>query len=104
MSFAKRWEKLSQNVFTTFRYPRKDADWREGEKVQIFIKNRSPNRLYLGNAEIISKVSKEVPAALTVDEARADGFDNIQEMEAFMRQYYGRDFLPRFNKLTLIWI
>ena len=110
MSFARRWEKLDRKLFTTFRYTRKDRDWKVGERVQIFIQNRSPHRVFLGIAEIISHVPRTLDSGnhqlgiVTHNEAIADGFNNLPEMESFMRAYYGRDFNPVFNKITLKWI
>jgi hypothetical protein len=114
MSFAKRWDKLGNGIFTTFRYPRKDRDWSPGEKVQVFIKNRSPHRVFLGIAEILSKVPRALlvtddPAKygrkmVTHEEAKSDGFEDIRAMESFMLAYYGKDYSPDFNKLTLRWI
>lgn len=110
MSFARRWEKLERKFFTTFRYPRKDNDWKVGERVQIFIQNRSPHRVFLGIAEIVSRVPRTLdskdnfPGHITHNEAIADGFNNLIDMESFMKDFYGRDFNPVFNKLTLKWI
>jgi hypothetical protein len=117
MSFAKQWEKLGKEEFSTFRYPRKDKDWTAGEKVQVFIKNRSPHRLFLGLAEVTSKEHRvlnpdtrrsdnppDFPHWITDNEAAADGFNSLIEMEHFMIKYYGRDYSPDFNKLILRWI
>jgi hypothetical protein len=114
MSFAKRWEKLKKKTFSTFRYPRKDKDWSEGETVQVFLLNRSPHRVFLGTAEIVSKnprylvnTNEPLPSnrgIVTQKEAQADGFENPGEMEKFMIQYYGKDYSPEFNKLMLKWI
>jgi len=113
ISFAIQWEKLGKKEFSTFRYPRKDTDWTVGEKVQVFIKNRSPSRIFLGVAEIISKdprtlviVEDPLPAnrgIVSQKEAQADGFKNLREMASFMADHYGRDYSPDFNKLTLRW-
>jgi hypothetical protein len=114
ISFAKRWGKLKKGFFSTFRYPRKDTDWTVGEKVQVFIKNRSPHRIFLGIAEITCKAPRTL--LITTDpipnnrgiatqrEAKDDGFENLAEMAAFMSDYYGKDYSPDFNKLTLKWI
>jgi hypothetical protein len=114
MSFAKRWKKLEKPQFSTFRYPRKDTDWHDGETVQVFLLNRSPHRVFLGTAQIVAKnlrhlfVTKDpIPSGrgrVTEREANADGFENLEEMEKFMIRYYGKDYSPDFNKLTLKWI
>ncbi len=53
ISFTEMWLKLKSPVFTTFRFPRKDKDWQVGEIVQVYFKNRSPDRKKLGEVEII---------------------------------------------------
>ena len=55
ISFSKRWPKLLNQEFTTFRFPRKDRNWEVGERVQVYYKNRTPEREKLGEAEIINK-------------------------------------------------
>ncbi len=118
ISFCKKWEKLEQPEFTTFRFPRKDKDWYVGEVVQVFYRNRSPLREKLGVAEIIEKERRELDSfftdgrlisprdiPLTTDEeAIADGFMGREDMATFMERQYGLDYLSLFNKLTLKWI
>lgn len=35
------WPKLRQDIFTTYRFPRKDWDWQTEEIVQVVFKPRS---------------------------------------------------------------
>jgi hypothetical protein len=92
MSFAKLWDKLKNPVFTTFRYPRKDRDWSAGERVSVFIKNRSPSRVFCGIAEIVRKDKRTLKAgsgpglpaaAISPKEAVEDGFQGIISMQNF---------------------
>jgi len=105
ISFTKKWGKLSQPEFTTFRFPRKDKDWYVGEIVQVFFKSRSPQREKLGEAEIIAKEIKltgDRTTDVTDAEAKADGFRDILDMETWMRKTYGTTRIwARMNKLTL---
>ena len=85
LGFNKRWPKLTLEVFTTFRFPRKDRDWEVGEKVQCVLHPRSKHREVLCNAEIIAKEPRwmrffstpSTPVGIppvSDDEAEADGF------------------------------
>jgi len=104
ISFSKKWGKLNQPEFTTFRYRRKDAelgrDWHLGETVQVYYKNRTPEREKLGEAEIIAKEIKQCQM-ISEDEARADGFDEVSEMMEFLKSPYS---FTLISKLTLRWI
>lgn len=104
ISFSEFWLKLTNSHFTTFRFPRKDKDWGEGEVVQVFYKNRSPNRKKLGEAIIVSVEPKKYGAD-TDEEAQADGFKDLRDMEHWMIKKYGeaRTYEP-MNKLTLQWV
>jgi len=103
LGFTKKWEKLSQNTFTSFRYPRKDSDkgrdWHNGEILKIVFQPRHQNE-YLGVARVISKVSKHV-FEITKEEAIADGFTSYAEMMAFLKAGEPNVVI---NKLTLEWI
>lgn len=103
ISFSKKWDKLNQIEFTTFRFPRGDKDWYQSEIVQVFFKSRSPQRENLGVAEIISKESRL--GAQDDAEAQADGFIDCQDMEQWMIKTYGeRKTWKPMNKLTLRWV
>ena len=106
LGFAKMWDKLKQLEFTTFRYPRRDRDWRLGESVQIVIKPRSKDREYLGYAEIIAIWSDHMED-ISDEEAQQDGFIDAKDMKAWLRKTYGSDdrwvFCVPMNKLTLRW-
>jgi hypothetical protein len=118
MSFSKKWDKLQELEFTTFRYPRKDTDWYVGEIVQVYFKSRSPKlREKLGEARIINKEYRElspmfaiggeydVGAQLVTDsEAIPDGFTSREDMVKYMEKQYGKNYISLFNKLTLRWI
>jgi len=111
ISFSKKWDKLNQHEFTTFRYPRGDKDWYVGEVVQVFYKSRSPQREKLGIAEIIGKERREldpnfesITPVVTHAEAREDGFIDRGDMVVFMQKQYGLNYISLFNKLTLKWV
>ena len=109
ISFTKKWDKLHQPEFTTFRYPRRDKDWYVGELVQVYFKNRSPKREKLGIAEIVGKERRELDGffkddrLITEAEAIEDGFNDFADMVAFMEKQYGLDYISLFNKLALKW-
>jgi len=116
LGFSKRWRKLSDPEFTTFRFPRKDKDWRIGEQVQIVYKPRSKERELLGVAEITNLYSirifpEPIPdpicpiGAITEREAIADGFASLKAMQLWMWDRYKRRVVNEpMNKLTLKWI
>lgn len=81
-------------------FPRNDKDWFVGEQVQVVLKPRSRNREKLGLAVIINK---EVRCrAIDDNEAKADGFNDCREMEAFMVKAHGiAKTRQPMNKITL---
>ncbi len=110
LSFCKKWDKLNKDEFTTFRYPRADKNWYVGEMVQVFYKNRSPNREYLFNAQIIDIQTRELDPhfakrqqipLLTDKEANEDGFPSRIDMAEYMAKQYGLDYISKFMKMTL---
>ena len=107
LGFQKNWAKLSDPVFTTFRFPRKDSDrgrdWRVGETVQVVLHSRTPQREVLFCAEIIGKESTEL-GGITDAEAVADGFPGgWSEMANWLTKTYGKlDLGKVINKLTLM--
>lgn len=117
VSFSKKWGKLHLELpieerpeFTTFRFPRKDRDMEVGERVQVYFKNRTPQREKLGEAIIINKEMRKIATAYepyrpTEEEAIADGFTSLFEMNVWFREVHGnRIFEEPVNKLTLKWI
>lgn len=115
ISFCKKWDKLNQPEFTTFRFPRKDKDWYVGEIVQVYFKNRSPQREKLGVAEIISKEKRNIATnwgedeeapMVSNEEAIADGFENWGAMlDGLLTMHpVARLAHKTMNKLTLTWI
>jgi len=116
LGFTKKWTKLNQDEFTTFRYPRGDKDWGIGELVKVVIQpRRKGGGESLGTAEIKNKELREFDAEyyelakdnvplITDGEAIADGFTSAEDMIAWLEKTYGKlDFWPRMNKLTLRW-
>ena len=115
MGFQKQWinqvtqtPKLSEETFTTFRFPRKDRDWEVGETVQIVIQPRTKGRLPMGEAMIVTKEIKCLiggkATSITNDEARVDGFRLATELVDFIMK--GRPlshWLLHPNRLTLRW-
>lgn len=111
LGFSKRWDKLNQLEFTTFRFPRKDKDWEVGELVQIVYKpRRKGGGEMLGIAEIVGKGIRDMTRSIgstfpqiTIDEAKEDGFVNYIEMRGWLNKTYGkhRVFYKPMNKLTL---
>lgn len=107
ISFTKKWDKLQKPEFTTFRFARKDRDWEIGERVQVYFKNRTPQREKLGEAIITNKELRKIATAYeqyrpTEEEAVADGFSSVFEMNTFFRDTHGhRIFEEPINKLTL---
>ena len=110
ISFSKKWDKLQQLEFTTFRFFRKDKNWYIGETVQVFFKNRSPQREKLGVAEIIKMELRKIATSFkqyrpTEREAQEDGFTSLLDMNNYFRKTYGsRIFKEPVNKLTLRWV
>jgi len=116
LGFSKRWGKLSNPEFTTFRYPRGDYDWQVGEQVKVvFQPRRKGGGEVLGIAEIIKKEKREFDkeyfeivkdgvALITEEEAIVDGFPSVSDMIKWLEKTYGRlDWMPRMNKLVLRW-
>ena len=116
LGFNKKWDKLKNDTFTTFRFERRDADWQLGETVQVVYKPRTRGREVLGIAKIVSKEPRFVPQndwvlrprcaqQATNSEAIADGFTSIFTMVAWLNKTYGRERLidEPMNKLTLQW-
>lgn len=126
LGFSKKWPKLSRDIFTTYRFSRKDKDWAVEEVVQVVYKPRSKEREILGVARIIRKQLKDLnkrwqyyPSPnfpntsdmITPDEAEDDGFTEMhgggdtQKMRRFFIDTYGYSRCKEpINKLTLYWI
>jgi len=105
LGFSKRWDKLNQNEFTTFRVPRKYRDWERGEVVQIVYHPRSKDHEKLGEARIIEKTGT-ILSSVTNEEATIDGFPlGKVEMWRWMCKSHNISHLNiPLNKLTLYWI
>jgi len=113
LGFSQRWPKLKQPAFTTFRCPRQDRDWHQGELVRVVYRPRSREREVLGYAEIVSREPRTfLPAKkwpqVTKAEAIEDGFDNLDAMKAWLYNAHGEERLSlstgrTMNKLTLEW-
>ena len=101
--FSRKWPKLQQDVYSSFRYPRKDSDkgrdWHLDEIVKVVYHPRQEGE-YLGIAQFIGKQPKRV-YQITKAEAIADGFDSYAEMMEFLKAGEPNIII---NKLTLKWI
>jgi hypothetical protein len=117
LGFTKKWDKLRQDEFTTFRFPRLDRDWYVGEVVQVVYKPRSKAREVLGVARIISKEPRDITGwqqwslptmhpSVGQEEALADGFSSRDDMFEWLRKAHrGRGIHSnQINKLTLRWL
>jgi len=103
MGFAKNWQKLRQEFFTTFRFERKDRDWYIGEVVVVKINPRAKGGgTYVGLAEIVNKENRDGGNFITDKEAVADGFEDKIDMWKWMLKSHSPGQLVRpLNKLTL---
>ena len=105
------WNKLDEDEFTTWRFPRRDKDWILGETVLVVFQPRHDNQM-LGIATILKKepralsrvmVTTDIPLP-TEEEATWDGFQSLGSMLAwFWKVYRYRVFEETANKLTLRW-
>ena len=105
LNFSRKWPKLSQPSFTTFRFPRKDKDWEFGERVRIVYKARTKKKEILGEAIIVNK-EKRYLAGITSEEAIEDGFPKGkgQMQRWFMFVYDTVQIEKPLHKLTLKWV
>jgi len=108
LGFSKKWAKLQSDSFTTFRFPRKDTDWKVGETVQIVYHPRSNvDREVMGQARIVLKEAYLLKPTIgyhypTEEDAEADGFECLDEMLDWFYETYGEQIFTRsINKLTL---
>jgi len=111
LGFSKKWNKLSFDSFTTFRFERRDTDWEIGEQVQVVYKPRSKNREVLGVATVVGKNRRLIPSAIsymalnvlpvTDAEAIADGFESVAGMREWLQGTHGKERALLMNKLTL---
>ena len=118
LGFSEKWDKLLQDKFTTFRFPRKDRDWQVGERVRIVYEpRRKGGGELLGIAEIESKYAVMIIAIdhppdpicpmgeISEEDARVDGFESKKLMQLWMWDKYKRRlYYEPMNKLTLWWI
>lgn len=113
LGFSRKWDKLKQAEFTTFRFARKDKDWQPGETVQIVYKPRSKTREILGTAFIFAKVPRAMCRyigctfpGVTNKEAKEDGFVDYYQMWEWLFDAHGSQRLrdKPMNKLTLRWL
>lgn len=119
MGFSRKWDKLTNPEFSTFRFTRKDKDWKMGECVKVVLNPRKKGGgEYLGIAQIIEKVPRAMAwhgdktgiTPVTNEEANADGFPDNEKrgyfkMWEFLFDNYGGERLlsESMNKLTLFW-
>ena len=76
LGFSKRWDMLSQPLFSTFRLPRKDTDWRMGKELIVL---RPVERARLGTGQIPQRGTQGIGTITNVETVR-DGFENIVDM------------------------
>jgi len=101
LGYSKRWDKLHKPIHTTFRFPRKDRDWFQGEIVQEVYSPRSKARERLQIAEIVLKQPMQL-ADITHEEAIEDGFVSLYAMHEWLaKAHKGGDMFRPINKLTL---
>lgn len=101
LGFSKKWDKLKKQHHTTFRFPRADRDWEVGETVQEVYHPRGKDREVIQFAKIISKTPRDVfNGAITLEEAREDGFASVGEMTAWFRKTYGNN--PKANYMNCL--
>mgnify|MGYP001585030723 FL=1 len=104
LGFSKKWNKLTNQQFTTFRFQRRDKDWEIGEQVQVVYKPRSKEREILGIAQIIAKDFCNI-RELSQTDAIQDGFLDREDMMKWLDKVYkGRIYEEPMNKLTLKWV
>ena len=105
LGFSRKWDKLQQDTFTTFRWRRKDADkgrdWHRGETLKIVYHPRHEHEV-LGIAQVIIKETKQCQM-ITDAEAIADGFQDTGEMMDFLNPPAPAG-MQIVNKLTLKWV
>ena len=101
ISFAKRWEKLEEPEFTTFRMQRRDKDWQLGERVKVVYHARQKDREVLGIADIVRMEEVDLKL-ITLNEAVGDGFQSVAEMVTWLLEVHGARLkqVP-LHKLTL---
>ena len=108
MGFSKKWDKLEQSEFTTFRFPRKDTDrgrdWHNNEILKIVFQPRHQNE-YLGTAQIICKKERWI-SDIRNDEAITDGFPGGKEemWRWLLASHKNCEARTPINKLTLKWV
>ena len=112
MGFEKHWRKLDNNIFTTFRFSRRDTDWHVGETVQIVVQPRasknSGKREHCGTATIIGKEPRII-RDITDAEAIEDGFPGgrmgmfrwLKAKYHFSNSFWRDIVYNHINKLTL---
>lgn len=101
LGFSKKWDKLNNIEFTTFRFPRKDRDWQVGEEVQIVYK---PRRKGGGERLGVARINfKETMTIRDISEFEAvwDGFKNTLDMWLWLKKPKMNKLI---NKLTLRWV
>lgn len=112
LGFSKKWDKLQQPEFTTFRFVRADRDWYVGEQVRIVYQpRRKGGGEQLGVAEILNKERRTFSPLIfgqpvSGAEAKEDGFPGPIAMFGWLEKTYGPHRLNQepMNKLTLKWI
>jgi len=104
LGFQKKWAKLGELEFTTFRFPRADKDWWLGELVQVVVKPRSKQREPVCIAQIVSITPIDIRHISEVM-AIKDGFASRAEMLSWLEKTYHNQYRwlwkNPMNRLTL---
>lgn len=102
LGFSEHWPKLLQGEFTTWRFRRHDKDWQISEQVRVVDRPRSKDRKFLFYGDIVGKERRRFKDGITLEEARADGFESEEAMLGWFRSVHGErvDKEP-INKLTI---
>jgi hypothetical protein len=117
LGFSEKRDKLVQEIFTTFRFKRKDKDWAVGEIVKVVYHPRHKDHQFICIAEIVEKEQRAMAwhgdktgvQKVSNTEAIADGFEDTPDKLAYFHMWefmwgnYGGERLlsEPMNKLTL---
>ncbi len=130
MWVKEKWRRSDDElIFTNYRFPRRDNDWRIEELVRIVYKPTTKDRFVMGIARIIRIQDNDLnkrwsygwgmptnppntPDMITYEEAHDDGFHGMHGggdtdgMISYYRKKYGwsRCEREKLNKITLYWI
>lgn len=127
LPFNKKFDKLLQDAFVAWRFPREENDWQVGELVEVEVYPRREDKEALEIAEVIDKKLCEVSIytmkAKTWNKYELEGcehthmainitdngfiaeFDGQSDMFPWMNASMGRNYVvTKMYKLTLRWL